>query len=132
MFGTRVGTSVDELPRNLLLPSEEQNSEWFQVTGATLVHYNILQQWHCLKMAQPGYTFGNYCMFLATHWGVSDRQEKGIKPPLNTIPFKTSTRMTTSASSKGNRYFLNEKRFAQAIVKSSICMILNDRAPDHR
>ena len=124
--------SKDAEVKNLLLPEEEQHASWFEVTSATFVHYNIIFMWHCLKMSSPGLTFYAFCTCLATLWGVKSRHAVGETPALNKIPNKSQIRATASSSNEGNRHILSEKRFAQALVKSAVCMMINDRCPDHK
>jgi hypothetical protein len=112
--------------QNILLEEKYQNSEWFQVSKVTIVHFNIIFYYNVQKMNSTYLTVEGYASGLATSWGVADRCTPGAKPAINRIPEKQNVRENVRENKEGNRYILNMKRLNEAIIKGNIVMVLND------
>ena len=82
-------------------------------------------------MYTPAFSIEAYCSVLASIWGVDTRHEEGTQLPLNAMPIRSAIRDTLNNKNAGNRFILNEKRMRDAIVKSSINMILNGLDHEH-
>jgi hypothetical protein len=115
---------------NILLPADLQNTEWFQVSAVTVVHWEIIHEWHCRKQNDPGVSIQSFANSMAKKWGISDRASAGSSPALNQIPQRQRTRETVHVTSGGARHILSEKRTVDAIVKGSIVSIINNNFKD--
>lgn len=114
-----------------MLPPENQNHTWFQVSRSTIVHYGIIRQWHTMKLCNPSWSIDMYANVLATNWGVFDRQKTGTPPGIHTIPVKQDTRSTVHKTNAGKREVLSEKVLSAAISKATIISIISTECPDH-
>jgi hypothetical protein len=112
--------------QNILLEEKYQNTEWFQVSKVTIVHFNIVFNYNVQKMNSTHLTIEGYASGLATSWGVVDRCIPGVKPAMNRIPQKQNVRDNISDNKEGPRYLLNMKRLSDAIIKANIVMVIND------
>ena len=110
---------------NILLPYDVQNTQWFQVSVATIIEYKILSLWHSLKMHSLCLSYESFSNTLATKWGIHSRDKAGTAPPPDKIPLKTSGVMAAQRTNQGPRYLLQSKRLTDAIIKGSIVSVIN-------
>lgn len=114
--------------KNILLDECDQNKEWFQVSVVTLVHYDIVREYNVQKMSCNSLSMDAFASQLATKWGVSQRGEQAVPPPLFRIPEFCKIRNTLQRGhgNRGQRNVLNVRRLSQAIIKCSIVQIINE------
>jgi hypothetical protein len=118
-------SGIDDSPPNILLPFDKQNTEWFQVSKVTLVHFDVVQDYNIQKMCGSHLSIGAFTNQLTTKWGVTSRYKPGLPPPKNTIPTKLISRDCGGKSRGGSRHILSEKVCGDAIIKANIVMIIN-------
>jgi hypothetical protein len=116
-----------EVVKNILLPKQLQNAEWFQSSTKTLFNFNIFTEWHCEKMHNASTSFESFCNKLTSKWGLKQRDRPGVASASNSIPYKVGSRDTAVKKSNFHlRYTLNLKRLKEFIVRCTIVSILND------